>query len=402
VARQLLSSLKDLDMDPSDTVDRLYSSSSSTPTPTPYTALSSGASSPSPSPAPAMVSIEAQLAQLTQVVGQLLAANVAVTNQLSQLQAQHSLPTSSTNTPTPSPAPAAPPSPLPHTSSFVNLKVAPPDPFNGNLAKSEEFLTSLNLYFHGKGGNLTDEQKITVALSYMKGGTAGQWAKRKVKLLQKEGQSWTQFLSDFQASFSDPDPAGTARTKMDLLKQASTSADEYVASFKELMDDTGYNDAALVEKFERGLSKQLVDRIYTLPELPETLDQWVVQALKFDRLQRRREQRSKAVASNTQNAHPVKHSTTSVSSTNPPKQTLQPAKLSDVVPMQVDSSKRKPGSSVCYKCRRPGHFARDCQSKFDINSLDYDSLRAHFKKELEEQAQPKEVSQNGSTSQNFQ
>src|SRR6202012_2502245 len=126
-------------MDPSDTVDRLYSSSSSsTPTPTPYTALSSGASSPSPSPAPAMVSIEAQLAQLTQVVGQLLAANVAVTNQPSQLQAQHSLPTSSTNTPTPSPAPAAPPSPLPHTSSFVNLKVAPPDPFNGNLAKSEE------------------------------------------------------------------------------------------------------------------------------------------------------------------------------------------------------------------------------------------------------------------------
>src|ERR1700744_6806994 len=98
-------------MDPSDPVDILYSSSSSAPTPTPYTALSSGASSPSPSPATAMVSIEAQLAQLTQVVGQLLAANVAVTNQLSQLQAQHSLPTSSTKTPHPFSFPPHPPLP---------------------------------------------------------------------------------------------------------------------------------------------------------------------------------------------------------------------------------------------------------------------------------------------------
>jgi hypothetical protein len=350
-----------------------------------------------------MPTAEEHLAELTQVVKQLLAANASLDSQVKQLQAQqtqhsHSHPTSSFNITSPSPAPVFPPSPHIHSSSsHVSLKVAPPDPFNGSLAKSEEFLTSLTLYFHGKGGNLTDEQKITLALSYMKGGTAGQWAKRKVKLLHKEGQTWTQFLSDFKASFSDPDPAGTARTKMDLLKQGSTSADEYVASFKELMDDTGYNDAALVEKFERGLTKFLVDRIYTLPELPATLDEWVVQALKFDRLQRRREQRSKAASTN--HVQPVRHST-SGSSTNPPRQAFQPAKLPDVVPMQVDSGRKRLGPSVCFKCRKPGHFARDCQSKFDINALDYDSLKAHIKKELEEEAQLEDSSV--SKSQSFQ
>src|ERR1700759_2480895 len=78
-------------------------------------------------------------------------------------------------------APAAPAvtSPFPPSSlkpishaPVVNVKVATPDTFTGNLAKSEEFINSLYLYFYGKAG-MTDEQKITFALSYMKEGTAG-------------------------------------------------------------------------------------------------------------------------------------------------------------------------------------------------------------------------------------
>ena len=63
---------------------------------------------------------------------------------------------------------------------------------------------------------------------------------------------------------------------MDQLKQGNHSAEEYVASFKALTFKTKYNDAAHVEKFEKGLNPASVDKIYSLPEMPVTLAQWII------------------------------------------------------------------------------------------------------------------------------
>ena len=66
------------------------------------------------------------------------------------------------------------------------------------------------------------------------------------------------------------------------------TCDEYVAQFRTLKGDTGYNNAALVEKFEKSLNSTLVDKIYALPEMPCTLDGWILWALKLDRQWRQR------------------------------------------------------------------------------------------------------------------
>jgi hypothetical protein len=170
------------------------------------------------------------------------------------------------------------------------------------------------------------------------------------------------------------------------------------------MDETGYNEDALVEVFERGLSKFLVDRIYSLPEFPETLEDWMSQALKFDRLNRRREEKYRHAASNASTAS--SHPKSSSLSTNSPRQTVTsvrlPSSSSEVVPMEVDSSRKKSGPrGVCYKCRQAGHFARDCQSKVDINAMDYDSMRAHFRKELEEDALKEKETKEAKEKQDF-
>ena len=51
--------------------------------------------------------------------------------------------------------------------------------------------------------------------------------------------------------------------------------------------------------------------------------------------------------------------------------------------MEIDSNRKRSGPKVCYRCRQPGHFAKDCQSSHDINAMDYDTLKAHFKKQFE-------------------
>src|SRR6201991_1877581 len=215
-------------MDPAGTLDSFSSSSSS----------SSSTSTPTPNPLPSthsfiqsssvagMAGQEMTLAELASQFQYLMAA----TAQMQQLLAcrmpregsdVHPVePTLRVGVPVDAPAQAAqselasastagPALSFSTPSHVVKLKVATPDTFNGDdLARSEEFINSLYLYFYGKKG-LTDEEKITFALSYMKGGRAGRWSRRKVVEYSraKKGPSWDDFLSDFREMFYDPDPA---------------------------------------------------------------------------------------------------------------------------------------------------------------------------------------------------
>src|SRR5215470_12114034 len=71
------------------------------------------------------------------------------------------------------------PSP-PTTSTFQpSVKIATPVPFDGSLDKAETYLSQLSLYFTGK--NLSDTEKVNIALSYMQNGTAAEWAKSMVQ-----------------------------------------------------------------------------------------------------------------------------------------------------------------------------------------------------------------------------
>lgn len=305
------------------------------------------------------------------------------------------------HTQSPNPPPAPQPTTLnSSTSSNVaattpsSVKVATPDIFDGTTSKADTFLSQLTLYFHGKRLH-DDSDRIIFALSYMKEGNAGKWAKQKVIEYGKIGSittTWDEFVVEFQKTFGDPDPANTARHKLAQLKQGNQTADQYVASFREWKDDTGYNDAALVEQFKKGLHSALVDKIYGLSDMPTTLEGWITWALKFDRQWRQREEMKKLlVQSHTKptvsSAKPLKSFQASMPSPKPSHQ-LEPKP--DVVPMEVDSGWKSIKPLVCFKCRKPGHRAANCRSKFDINSMDFDSLKTFMKEELEKEELNKE------------
>ncbi|TDL28997.1 hypothetical protein BD410DRAFT_42 [Rickenella mellea] len=113
--------------------------------------------------------------------------------------------------------------PSTQTAPSPALKVAPPDIFDGTPNSLKTFLSQLALYMFGKRVQ-DDSDRISLALSYMKGGTAGPWAKQKVQqfLKMKEiKQTYDDFAKELRETFGDPDPAGTARHKLNLLKQGA-------------------------------------------------------------------------------------------------------------------------------------------------------------------------------------
>jgi hypothetical protein len=272
-------------------------------------------------------------------------------------------------------------------SKLSGIKVAPPDDFDGSFSKAETFLSQLVLYFHGKRVTENDD-KVILALSYMKGGTAGPWAKLKVKEFSKEGVcDWDTFVAEFQEIFGDPNPAGTARHKINQLRQGNHSADEYVASFRELKDDTRYNNAALIEKFEQGLNPVLADKIYALPEMPTTLESWISWAIKLDRQWRQREANKKLlgqVSKTTSLSKPIKPMSNSLPASSS-QQSVSHSKQTEVVPMDIDSGWKSIKPLVCFKCRKPGHKAVHCKSQVDINSMDFEALKAYMKAEIQKE-----------------
>jgi hypothetical protein len=315
-----------------------------------------------------ILQLQQQVAELTQLVSTLLSQQ------------------SSSNTSSiPSPPLLLPP---PESKSSP-LKIAPPDVFDGNIKNTDAFLSQLALYFNGKKVE-DDGDKVIFALSYMKGGTAGPWAKLKVKEFGKTGvaQDYDSFIAELVSTFGDPDPATTARHKMDLLKQGSNTADQYISSFREIKDDTGYNDSALVEMFERGLNSSLVDKIYNLPEMPTTLLGWFQWSSKLDRQWRQREAKKKTFSlPSSQRPAAMVRPARAFNSAFPPQNQSPPTNTKDnnVVPMEVDSGWKRVKSVICYKCRKLGHIAANCPSSVNINSMDNKTLKAYLKAEMDEE-----------------
>ena len=170
------------------------------------------------------------------------------------------------------------------------LRLNPPAEFSGDLTKARDFLSACKSYLALNSHiYTTDAHKILFVLSYMRSGQAAEWAEYwREKILQSDDRPvFTIFADEFEKAFISSDVTEDARVKLLSLRQNGT-ADEYNAQFKMLASRAKINEySGLEQLYQRGLSHKLLERIYTMNTLPETMEQWYQAASRLDNQDRR-------------------------------------------------------------------------------------------------------------------
>jgi hypothetical protein len=129
----------------------------------------------------------------------------------------------------------------------TKIKVTEPNAFDGSPARFHDWKWQLLIYVHAHH-ILEDDDKILLALSYMKSGTANAWATRNFNEHAAEPQlgRWQDFLDELCSSFEDKNLQRKAREKLESFRQDTWWIDEFFMIF-----DTLLNDAEIVSDDEK-------------------------------------------------------------------------------------------------------------------------------------------------------
>uniref|UniRef100_A0A0W0GFP4 Putative reverse transcriptase-rnase h-integrase n=1 Tax=Moniliophthora roreri TaxID=221103 RepID=A0A0W0GFP4_MONRR len=178
--------------------------------------------------------------------------------------------------------------PVQVVSAIKEVKAALPRAFTGARKEVRRFLQEVLIYVALNPKAFPDDRsKKLFLLSYMTDGPGEFWKNDKTDLLlafdpEAEKVTWADFLEDFKTSFEPLDPALKAQLELKDLRMTDR-ADEYTYQFTYLAKQTGYNNAAQIIAFKRGLSRSLALKIMTRPEgAPTTIKDWMNAAILFD------------------------------------------------------------------------------------------------------------------------
>ena len=152
------------------------------------------------------------------------------------------------------------------------IKPSPPAEFSGERSKGRAFLNSCELYIRLAPHQFESEKaKIAWAYSFMKSGRAALFVDRTLRYEGSSGVSryatWGGFKMAFIDEFFPKNERQRALTTLETTTyyQGKRTMDDYVDSFRDLIDLSGYTEGfAIVMKFRRGLRRDIQDQIAQL------------------------------------------------------------------------------------------------------------------------------------------
>lgn len=253
-----------------------------------------------------------------------------------------------------------------------SVKIPTPKEFTPETERVDEFLRRVNAYFRGKD-NVKDTAKVAFALGLMKEGYTYNWAdsfnQAKDAANAADNGSWKDFSDELTKAFTTFKPAENAVQALSVLQQGSSSADDYIIQFKNLVARSGLKDyIAIKDYFLRGLSKGLRAGAFKTFPLPTNMDEWYTRAREV--YQSWREGQMYDARYSNQNSQKDKGK--NMLKGSGPRYT---APHRDPNAMDVDAVNTTINrlteqeqadhfkKGLCFRCHRQGHLSRDCPNK---------------------------------------
>ncbi|ETW76232.1 hypothetical protein HETIRDRAFT_329954 [Heterobasidion irregulare TC 32-1] len=262
--------------------------------------------------------------------------------------------------------------------------MAKPTPFDGNRKRTEQFLHEIDLMILARKHDFPDEfTKIAYALSYMKGGSAGIWARNFTKARNtnddwnhytwKPATDMTSVRQKISTDFEEFDKTADARDKLARINQGKESFNTYLQLFEQIAELAGVDLETKKTHFLRGLKWELARGIYQDPAAQATWDELVAKAKRHETM-RIEEMRARDLR---QGKYQVFTPTNYYSNFAP---TPRHERESQYAPMDVDAAElevdairfkkltpeernRLYKEGKCFYCKKTGHMARGCPSR---------------------------------------
>jgi hypothetical protein len=241
--------------------------------------------------------------------------------------------------------------------------------------------------------------KVVWAMSYMKSGRAGRWASREFELeaSSEDGSlrffDWSHFEEEFRKDFTPLDAEATAVNTLETSSyfQGKRTVDDYLDQFRDLIYDSGYTDPkTVVVKFRRGLDRRISAALAGMAvgrPSDTNPEAWYNLAVRMDQ-NRAADEAFQASHRTPVVAAQALRTPTSVFPRLPP--VAPPVRFAhsrpspgNPVPMDIDAARKARAIlDNCRRCGATGHWAKDCDLRFDVRYMDSDELETFMESKL--------------------
>lgn len=259
------------------------------------------------------------------------------------------------------------------------MKIGKPPRFSGKTSEAHTWIRSLRTFLYLQQIPLDTDTCVIWASTFLEA-SAAQWYQALVAQAQEDPSAgftcWQEFEQAFKNQFEERFPADRARDRLAYIKQR-TSVSAYVSEFTSLLVHLPFRDEGdNIHSFVRGLKPHLAEKVAMA--MPSTLQEAINLALKADGAAMHVARMMRTTPPSTvryegptpmdlgnitmedKGSEHADLATVATTTIHRYPATAPAASTTPLKPLTPEERQRLIRENKCFRCRQPGHIAREC------------------------------------------